>query len=67
MYVHVPHEVFERHPLAGVLLGVVGCALFGFFLFHMVQQERAFGPEPEVVRVENALPLPGDEIGRAHV
>jgi hypothetical protein len=67
VYVHVPYEFFERYPLAGVLLGIIGCALFGFFLFHMVEQERAFGPEPEVVRIAEAVPPAGNgdmDVGR---
>jgi len=56
--VFIPHEIFERKPLLGVLLGVI-CLAMCLLLFAMLLREyRGFGRTPEKVDLKSVTPPP---------
>ena len=66
MFVHVDAEIFERRPMLGVGLGVLGLIVSGLLTFYVVRQLAAFGAEPEAMDVAQVAPPPLDfwETGR---
>ena len=54
----VPHEIFERKPLLGLLLGTVslGLGLLGFLVIG--REYRGFGKQPESVDLRNVVVPP---------
>jgi hypothetical protein len=56
--VFIPHEIFERKPLLGLLLGITGFTL-SLVLFAMVAREyRGFGKSPEETDLKTITPPP---------
>jgi len=56
--VYVPHAIFERKPILGVLLGVAGLAM-SVVAYHLIQREyRSWGKTPEPVDLKTITPPP---------
>lgn len=55
---YVPHEIFERKPLLGFVLGAV-CLIFSLFAFCVLLREYlAFGKVPHKVDLKTVTPPP---------
>ena len=56
--VYIPELIFERKPIAGVVLGVVGLG-FSMVAYYLVQSEyRSWGKTPEAVDLKRVTPPP---------
>lgn len=55
---YVPHEIFERKPLLGVLLGVVCLGMCVLLLGMVLREYRGFGKVPERVDLRIVHPPP---------
>jgi hypothetical protein len=56
--VYVPHEIFERKPILGVLLGIMGLG-FSMVAYYLVQREyRGWGKVPAPVDLKTVTPPP---------
>lgn len=56
--VYVPHEIFERKPLLGVLLGVVSLGMCALLFAMALREYRGFGRFPEKVDLKTVTPPP---------
>lgn len=55
---YIPEFIFERRPILGVLLGILGLA-FSLVAYHLVEREyRGFGKTPEPVDLKTIAPPP---------
>ena len=55
---YVPHEIFERRPILGVVLGIVGVG-FSLVAYSLIQREyRSWGKTPQPVDLKTVTPPP---------